>query len=610
MNKQITDSLKKILNGLNTRIEKLANYDSVKSKRPLGYDQTSSEIQASMADSQKMYTAMASENAAQFSKLFKAVDTNTKNIEGLRGIVFDNLDRKIFTKEDFENPADVTPEELQKVDLRYDPETNRMHSTREEDKNKMVSFDDARQKLADQRNNEILQKEEPDAIPILGPEIPDAKPAVDGGSDQEIGILSEILEGIKKVNDNIKTLMGQGKDDKDAEKEKKPSLLSRLKGISGGKKDGKEKNPLEPLLNIIDTVKNFIQNLIAAFVFTALPTLITLFKEKKEWIEENITTPVLDFFMETLPEFFGSVVKVFTETIPTKIQEAGNWISNKVTSIGDAISGWVAGVRDKLASIMESIAGGISSIGEVGKKIGNKILGFAAKIKAGAADIAKSIISQPEQTDKGDASKASGDKSKGNLKAEDVPEATKIKPDEIKRLRKIEDIASRTNDEFQLVDLAKEYLNIIGKEANDENVLKLVNNWLDKYYGDGYSSGAVGKDPKTGQPKYFSMVNHNQERTQRNHERYEAGRAKVQEAAARSRGEQVAAGSMAATDPSVGVASKSKDGRTVIPGGRTGMSGTRTASKGQKFQIDMVPNPTPDLSSIKDQIFYVGKEAA
>jgi len=67
---------------------------------------------------------------------------------------------------------------------------------------------------------------------------------------------------------------------------------------------------------------------------------------------------------------------------------------------------------------------------------------------------------------------------------------------------------------------------------------------------------------------------------------------------------------MAATDPSVGVASKSKDGKTIIPSGRTGMSGTRTAHKGQKFQIDMVPNPNPNLSHIKDQIFYTSKEAA
>jgi hypothetical protein len=469
-----------------------------------------------------------------------------------------------------------------------------MHSTGEEDKNKIVSFDDARQKLADLKNAEIQSATKQDAIPF---------------NEKEVIVLDSILDELKQINSLFLSLVKPQATPEEVEEEKKSTLLSELKDGDADAKRISEEDGFSDFFESIQKIKKLFTTFIAGFVLTAIPNIITLIDSKREWIEKNITTPTLDFFMETLPDFFGKIGNFFTETIPTFILDTADAIGTKISSIGDAISEWVGGVRNKLANIMESIANGVSGIGDIGKEIGNKILNFAAKIKSGASDIAKSVISQPERMNKGDASRESVDNSKG-LKAKDIPEATKIDSNGIKRLRKIEDQASKTNDEFKLVDLASEYLQIIGKETNDENVEKLVNNWLDKYYGDGYSSGSVGKDTKTGTAINFSMADHNQDRTQRNHERFEAGRAKVQEASVRSRGEQVAASSMAATDPSIGIASKSKGGKTVIPGGRMGMSGSGTTSKGQKFEIDSVPNPNPNLSHIKDQIFVTSREAA
>lgn len=191
MNKEFVDNVSKIFTTLNIRLERIIGNESVAGKRPMDYGATEQVIEG-LKQSTKEYQRIQRQTDENFNRVFKAINVNIKNINGLRNIVFKSMDRKVESLDTISR-ENIAAQEYKDIGVEYDPRTERFHEIAGENKNRMVGEAEVRQRVADLRNNQIIEEQKPDAEKIT--EVSDNP------------ILGNINSNLMTINEMLKTFL-------------------------------------------------------------------------------------------------------------------------------------------------------------------------------------------------------------------------------------------------------------------------------------------------------------------------------------------------------------------------------------------------------------------
>lgn len=323
MNSDFVKSMKKVFSSLNTRIEKIANPDKVSGKRPIDYNNTENELDTLNKHSRE-YTKIQKANERKFESIFKAVDINKENIDALRNIVFHSMDRTAETI-DTVSRENMQAQELEQLNIMYDTDTERFHSTAEGDNYTMIAEKDVKQRIADLRNAEIIDKPEVDAEPIP---VNDSGNSILDKINQNLiligSMLDNLLKGMKQKDEKPKDA------DKEPEKEKKPFFTRK-------EKDGQKEGP-SSILQAIGTI-------VGAFAITHLADFIKVLRGYEGGMSkflDDVSIAVQDLMFSA----YDKVKAAFSEI-------ANNWWEAKSKELSDS---WAVLKNDVLGINIESEA--------------------------------------------------------------------------------------------------------------------------------------------------------------------------------------------------------------------------------------------------------------
>lgn len=390
MNKETLEKIKKIFKSLNDKLAKIEDPALYGRKRTAKYIEVDRQINNVKSNDNAVNSALNDINEKldehdeklnkQATKLIELEDIVTNNetevqpllpnelpveeivpkenekVQPVKPAEIQNVKPELQPAQDdatkIEPPADPTEEELGAVNLRYNEKTQRFHENEGERKNLIVSKADALNRVEEHRS----------------------KNATAERSDEN-NIFEEIYSNLIKINESLSSILSLLSDQKPVESDGKVEKHNQPAQL--GAEEEKPKGGMGGLAGIV-----------AFTLFAIFPAVLQWIKEKREKISEFLM-PVFDFIFESvIPFFTEKLPKFFMEDIP-------DYFSEKFDVVKDFTSDFIGDIKKVIAGIQKTVGETIVSLAD---KLPDGPFDVLKDMKKGLKDYGEGLVSNADNT--------------------------------------------------------------------------------------------------------------------------------------------------------------------------------------------------------------------